>query len=136
MSLPPAADQALAAFTSAKGWEARARLLLQWGNQLEPLNPEQRCEANRVHGCETEVWLVAEANHTCWQFKADSSARLLRGLLSVLLVRVNGLSAAELQQLDIQQWFSALGLERQLSPSRSNGLRAVLQKMQDFLAEV
>lgn len=131
MSLSPAARQALEAFAQAGGWEARARLLLQWGEGLPPLEEAERSEANRVHGCESQVWLVREAGEPL-QFRAASDARLLRGLLALLLARVNGLTAAELATLDLADWFAALGLQRQLSPSRSNGLHAVLRRMRQL----
>lgn len=134
MNLPASAVHALAAFSQCASWEQRARLLLQWGEQLAPLSDAERCEANRVHGCEAQVWLVAEQQGPHWQFRAASEARLLRGLLALLLARVNGLSNEELGQLDLPAWFAQLGLERQLSPSRSNGLQAVLKRMQQQLA--
>lgn len=129
MSLSPAAQDALDAFTGAAGWEQRARVLMQWGERLLPLSDEEKSEANRVHGCESQVWLVAHEEQGRWRFAAGSDARLIRGLLALLLVRVEGLSSAELRQLDLLDWFSQLGLGRQLSPSRSNGLNAVLQRM-------
>jgi len=135
MSLPTAAEQALEAFTACHGWEQRARLLMQWGERLPPLSEADCCESNRVHGCESQVWLVAVRQGDIWQFHATSDARLLRGLLAVLLARVSGLSAAEVARVDLQDWFSQLGLARQLSPSRSNGLQAVLQRMQQLMAE-
>ncbi|MNR46816.1 Cysteine desulfuration protein SufE [compost metagenome] len=67
-----------------------------------------------------------------WHFRAASDARLLRGLLAVLLVRVNGLPSEELAGIDLADWFNQLGLARQLSPSRSNGLNAVLKKMREM----
>lgn len=129
MSLPPAAEEALAVFRAAPGWEQRARLLMQWGERLAPLSADERCAANRVHGCESVVWLVGESANGRWNFRAASDARLIRGLLALLLVRVAGASAQELQGLDLADWFDQLGLARQLSPSRSNGLNAVLQRM-------
>ncbi|WPP01028.1 SufE family protein [Pseudomonas sp. HR96] len=134
MSLPPAAEQALAVFAAAKGWEQRARLLMQWGEQLAPLSDSERCEANRVSGCESVVWLVAQRQGERWQFRAASDARLIRGLLALLLVRVEDASTQELQTLDLADWFHQLGLGRQLSPSRSNGLNAVLKRMAQLVA--
>lgn len=132
MSLPVQAQEALASFQQARGWEQRARLLMQWGDRLEPLSEADKVEANRVHGCESLVWLVAEHVDGQWRFKAASDARLLRGLLALLLVRVQGLSSADLAELDLPGWFTRLGLERQLSPSRSNGLHAVLLRMAEL----
>jgi cysteine desulfuration protein SufE len=135
MSLPTLAQQALENFTACSGWEQRARLLMQWGEKLEPLTDDERCEANRIEGCESQVWLLADQADTGLRFRASSDARLLRGLLALLLVRVNGLGADALQQLDLNQWFNDLGLSRNLSPSRSNGLNAVLKRMHELRAQ-
>ncbi|WP_028696765.1 SufE family protein [Pseudomonas cremoricolorata] len=134
MSLPLEAAEALLRFAEAQGWEQRARLLMQMGDTLEPLSEAEKVEANRVHGCESVVWLVTEPRAKHWHFKAGSEARLLRGLLALLLVRVQGLTHEELAQVDLRAWFTELGLERQLSPSRSNGLHAVLQRMSQATA--
>lgn len=132
MSLPLAAAEALQTFQNASGWEQRARLLMQFGDRLPPLDDADKCETNRVHGCESQVWLVGELQDGLWQFSAASDARMIRGLVALLLLRVNGLSAAELRQVDLPEWFNQLGLSRQLSPSRSNGLNAVLQRMNEL----
>lgn len=132
MSLPVEAAEALQTFQNAAGWEQRARLLMQFGDRLPPLDDTDKCEVNRVHGCESQVWLVGELRDGYWQFAASSDARMIRGLVALLLLRVNGLSAAELQQIDLPDWFNQLGLSRQLSPSRSNGLNAVLQRMNEL----
>ncbi|WP_222833571.1 SufE family protein [Pseudomonas sp. SC3(2021)] len=132
MSLPPAAAEALHTFQNAAGWEQRARLLMQFGDRLPPLDDADKNDANRVHGCESQVWLLGSLNDGHWQFLASSDARMIRGLVALLLLRVNGLSAAELQQVDLPDWFNELGLSRQLSPSRTNGLNAVLQRMNEL----
>ncbi|MDI6524445.1 SufE family protein [Pseudomonas otitidis] len=129
MNLPPQATEALATFGAAASWEQRARLLMQWGERLEPLSDAERSEANRVHGCESQVWLVEEIKEGRRHFRAASDARLIRGLLAVLLARVQGLAPEELATLDLSDWFTQLGLSRQLSPSRTNGLNAVLDRM-------
>lgn len=130
--LPAAANEALLAFQQAAGWEQRARLLMQWGDRLEPISEVERNEQNQVTGCESRLWLVGEQQDKRWHFRGTSEARLLRGLLAVLLVRVNGLDAGQLRQLDAAQWFEQLGLSRQLSPSRSNGMNAVLARMHEL----
>ena len=133
MSLPTEAVVALEAFQAVGSWEQRARLLMQWGERLAPLSEAEKQQANRVSGCESQVWLVADVQEGRWQFRATSDARLIRGLLAVLLARIDGLSASELAVLDLPDWFNQLGLARQLSPSRSNGLNAVLQRMRELV---
>lgn len=132
MSLPPDAATALETFQGAAGWEQRARLLMHWGDRLPAMSDEDKIDANRVHGCESLMWLVGSLHDGRWQFTASSDARLIRGLVALLLARVNGLSAAELRQVDLPDWFDQLGLSRQLSPSRSNGLNAVLGRMNEL----
>lgn len=132
MNLPAEALTALETFQAATGWEQRARLLMQWGDRLPALSDVDKIDANRVHGCESQVWLIGTLQDGHWQFAASSDARLIRGLVALLLARVNGLSAAELQQVDLPDWFNQLGLGRQLSESRSNGLNAVLQRMREL----
>jgi cysteine desulfuration protein SufE len=67
------------------------------------------------------------------RFQVASEARLLRGLLALLLLRIEGLDAEQITAVDATDWFAQLGLSRQLSPSRSNGLNAVLIKMRELL---
>ncbi|MBC3363386.1 SufE family protein [Pseudomonas sp. SWRI154] len=132
MKLPADAAAALQIFQDASGWEQRARLLMQWGERLAPFSDEDRCDANLVSGCESQVWLLGRLNDGHWQFSASSDARLIRGLVALLLARVNGLTVEELRQVDLPGWFNQLGLSRQLSPSRSNGLNAVLKRMREL----
>lgn len=132
MTLPDQARTALETFSMSLSWEQRARLLMQWGDRLPAMTDEEKTDEHLVDGCESKVWLLADVIDGHWQFRAASDARLIRGLVALLLARVNGLSAQDLQQVDLPDWFNQLGLSRQLSPSRSNGLNAVLQKMRQL----
>jgi cysteine desulfuration protein SufE len=132
MNLPKTARTALDTFNVSLSWEQRARLLMQWGDRLPAMAEEEKTDEHLVDGCESKVWLSGDVVDGHWQFRAASDARLIRGLVALLLARANGLSAQELKQVDISDWFDQLGLSRQLSPSRSNGLHAVLQKMRQL----
>lgn len=132
MSLPTDARTALETFNGSLSWEQRARLLMQWGDRLPPMSDDEKTDEHLVDGCESKVWLVGDVIDGHWQFRAASDARLIRGLVALLLARVNGLSLQELQQVGLVEWFTQLGLSRQLSASRSNGLNAVLQKMRQL----
>ena len=133
--LSQAAQQAIADFQACQQWEQRARLLLQRGNQLDELPEAQRTTDHLVQGCETRVWLVLDRDTQPLRFQLASEARLLRGLLALLLLRIEGLSAAQIIAVDVAAWFAQLGLSRQLSPSRSNGLNAVLKRMLELLQQ-
>lgn len=127
-------DQVLSEFSACPSWEARARLLMQYGQSLKPVLEDERIEANQVKGCESGVWLVCEEQNGAWQFRASSDARLIRGLLALLLIRIERLSSPEIATLDVNDWFNQLGLGKQLSPSRSNGLNAVLEAIRARIA--
>src|SRR5690606_29335216 len=108
-------------------WQARYKLIMQWADCIQP-KPALRTEANRVQGCEAAAWL----GHCCingrhW-FTLDSEARVVRGLAVVLLLLIDGRTTAELQALDVEAALVRLGFERHLSPSRRNGLRALLTR--------
>lgn len=123
-------DQAqamLADFTACNGWEQRARLLLKYGQLLPALPPAQRSEQQLIRGCESPVWCQPSWPEGKLALVLDTDARLLKGLLAVLHVRLHGLSAEQLQAVDLNDWFSQLGLAGKLSESRSNGLNAVFQ---------
>ena len=75
MNLPLAAAEALQTFQNAAGWEQRARLLMQFGDRLPPLNDADKCEANRVHGCESQMWLWV----SCRTVTGTSALPAMRG---------------------------------------------------------
>ncbi|TWI55472.1 cysteine desulfuration protein SufE [Pseudomonas duriflava] len=131
-ALTEEAQAALDAFTTANGWEARSRLLLQWATRLPDV--ETRRDEDLVHGCESQVWVTHQRDGNRNQFRAGSDSRILRGLLAVLLARANGLTDEELADLNVHDWLHQLGLERQLSASRGNGLRAVVERMKALSA--
>lgn len=131
--LNAAAQHAVEQFQACQQWEQRARLLLQHGAQLQELPDMLRTEDNLVHGCETRVWLMLDREAVPPRFQVASEARLLRGLLALLLLRIEGLDAEHITAVNASDWFAQLGLSRQLSPSRSNGLNAVLIRMRELL---
>ena len=131
--LSAAAQHAVEQFQACQQWEQRARLLLQHGAQLQELPDMLRTEDNLVHGCETRVWLMLDREAVPPRFQVASEARLLRGLLALLLLRIEGLDAEHIAVVNASDWFAQLGLSRQLSPSRSNGLNAVLIRMHELL---
>lgn len=123
-------DRALE-LSKARSWEQKNRLLMQWGRDAETLVSTIRKDEYRVSGCESPTWLKCEEIGGTWQFTADSEARLVRGLLVLVLSLVNGKSGEELGSTNIQQILAELGITRYLSPSRTNGILAVIQKIVD-----
>ncbi|MCG3735346.1 cysteine desulfurase sulfur acceptor subunit CsdE [Vibrio cincinnatiensis] len=122
-------DDVLVVMQTLQGWEARYRQLIVWGKQL-PVMPESlKSEQVRVAGCESQVWLVSQDQEGVWHFCADSDARIVRGLMALLLAAFEGKTKEQILSFDIEGYFSQLGLLAHLSPSRGNGLKAMTDKI-------
>ncbi|WP_319783095.1 SufE family protein [Oceanisphaera sp. IT1-181] len=116
-----------ALFANAQGWEARYKELIKLAKQLPALNAADKIEVNAIHGCESQAWLVSEQNtNGLWQLHCDSDARIVKGLMAVVLAALNNKTAEQIQAFDMDTYFSELQLLSHLSPSRGNGLRAVV----------
>ncbi|NAW61149.1 cysteine desulfurase sulfur acceptor subunit CsdE [Vibrio sp. V31_P5A7T61] len=120
----------LATMRSLQGWEARYRQLILWGKQLPVMDESLKSDQAVVAGCESQVWLVSEQDEQDgWLFCADSDARIVRGLIAVVLAALNAKTGEQIAAFDMDAYFSDLGLLDHLSPSRGNGLKAIVEKI-------
>ncbi|WP_217518289.1 cysteine desulfurase sulfur acceptor subunit CsdE [Vibrio metschnikovii] len=120
----------LATMRSLQGWEARYRQLILWGKQLPVMEESLKSDQAVVAGCESQVWLVSEQDEQDgWLFFADSDARIVRGLIAVVLAALNAKTGEQIAAFDMDAYFSDLGLLGHLSPSRGNGLKAIVEKI-------
>lgn len=127
IGVEPDANSIRQQFAAANGWENQYRLIIQLGKQLPALPSEWQQEAFRLKGCESQAWLKGEKSEDgCWHFACDSDARIVRGLIVIVLAALNHQPAAAIQSFDMEGYFTELGLEKHLSPSRGNGLRAIV----------
>lgn len=127
IGLEPNANTIRQQFAAAHGWENQYRLIIQLGKHLPALPAEWQTEDNRLKGCESQAWLKSEKGEDgCWHFACDSDARIVRGLIVIVLAALNHQNAEEIQAFDMNGYFAELGLEKHLSPSRGNGLRAIV----------
>lgn len=125
--MTPLAEQLLVQFADCPNWEQRARLVLQCAALLPAYPTEQLIDQQLVEGCAAKVWLHVSRTQPTLELQIESEARLLKGLLGILYARVNGLSSEQLATLNIEDWFNQLGLAKQLTASRANGLHQVLK---------
>lgn len=117
-------------FTFAKGWEGKYRQIMQLGKQLPALPDENKQDEYLVKGCESQVWLHhAKDAKGCFHFAADSDARIVKGLVVIVLSAFDGKTAEQIAQFDIQNYFATLDLLKHLSPSRSNGIHAIVEEI-------
>jgi cysteine desulfuration protein SufE len=117
-------------------WEDRYRYLIELGRDLEPLPEEARTEENKVRGCASQVWLEtrverADGGPPVLRFRGDSDAHIVRGLVSLALSLYSGRTAPEILATDARELFDRLGLSAHLTPQRSNGVRSMVERIQN-----
>lgn len=117
-------------------WEDRYRHVIDLGKAMPPLPESQRIPATKVEGCASQVWLVPEIDgqggDARFTFHGDSDAMIVRGLIAVLTALYNGLTVDDVLSVDASAELGRLGLNEHLSAQRSNGLRAMVQRIQDI----
>lgn len=111
-------------------WEDRYKYIIDLGKEVPPLDPSQQIEENLVRGCQSQVWLVHREEGGRLYFDADSDAFIVRGLLGVVLAAYNAKTPKEVLDFDIEGYFDELNLLKHLSPTRGNGLRAMVARIQ------
>lgn len=126
----PAAEQAqqeiVEAFLFFDDWMDRYQYLIDLGRQLPEFPVADRIEENRLHGCQSQVWLLVSGDANQMVFKAISDSAIVCGLIALVTRVYSGLSAQDV--LDTQPRFiEDIGLSKHLSPTRSNGLHAMLE---------
>ncbi|NOH79047.1 cysteine desulfurase sulfur acceptor subunit CsdE [Vibrio sp. RE86] len=122
-------DDIITTMAGFKGWEERYRQVIQWGKKLPKMPEELKSEQVTVAGCESLVWLVSEQVGDKWYFCADSDARIVRGLIALVMTAFDGKTSAEIKAFDVDEYFESLGLIAHLSPSRGNGLKAIVEQI-------
>lgn len=117
-------------------WEDRYAHVIELGRALAPLSDGERVAETKVLGCASQVWLVPEIEgqgpEAVFTFRGDSDAMIVKGLIALLHALYSGLSVREVLAVDAQAELARLGLDRHLSSQRSNGLRAMVNRIRDL----
>jgi len=115
-------------------WEDRYRYVIDMGREMPALDEARRTDAAKVEGCASQVWLVPEvsdgAGGARLHFSGDSDAMIVRGLIAVLITLISGRLVADIRGMDIRAELARLGLDQALSAQRSNGLRAMVTRIE------
>ena len=112
-------------------WEDRYKYIIELGNALEPLSAAEHCEGNKVPGCVSQVWLVTEKQTDKLHFRGNSDAHIVRGLIAILLDLYSDRPPADILAFDARAAFEQLGLGEHLTPQRSNGFYAMVQRIRN-----
>lgn len=120
-------------------WEDRYRMVIDMGKEMEPFEDALRVPATKVEGCSSQVWIVprleGEGSGAVFHFRGDSDAMIVRGLVAVLSAMYDGLTVAEVLKVDAGGELARLQLNDHLSAQRSNGLRAMVERIRKIAGE-
>ncbi len=122
-------DNLLSEFEANKSWDKQYRLIIQLGKKLPVFDDSDKIEEAKVNGCESNAWCIVEKKEGLFYFKMDSDTRVVKGLMMILLIIFNAKNEQQITELDIDEIFLQLGLLKHLSPSRANGLLAIVDKI-------
>ena len=124
-------DEVIEEFSDFDDWMDKYQLLIDLGNEQEPLAPEYKNDQNLIDGCQSRVWLQADLVDGKIEFQAESDALIVKGIIALLIKIVSGHTPDEI--LDNELYFiEAIGLKDHLSPTRSNGLLAMVKQMRMY----
>ena len=131
----PAVEELVEDFEFLDDWEDRYRHVIDLGKSMEALPEELRVPATKVEGCASQVWLHAQFEDGKLHFDGASDAMIVSGLIAVLRKLFNGLTPAEVGAVDARGELARLGLNDHLSAQRSNGLRAMIERIRETAAQ-
>jgi cysteine desulfuration protein SufE len=128
MTLIETQEQIIEEFSAFSDWIDRYAYLIELGTELKPIDPVYKTNEYLINGCQSKVWLNAEYVDGIMQYSADSDALIVKGIVALLVRVLSGQKASEIMNADLY-FIDRIGLKENLSPTRSNGLVAMVKKM-------
>ncbi len=124
-------DEIIEEFADLDDWMDRYQLLIDMGGETEPLPDSDKVEQNLIDGCQSRVWLVCDEKEGRLYFRAESDALIVKGIVTLLIRVLSGHTPDEILDADLY-FIEKIGLREHLSPTRSNGLLAMLKQMRAY----
>ena len=124
-------DEVIEEFSDFDDWMDKYQLLIDLGSDQQPLDPKYKTEQNLIDGCQSRVWLQADLVDGKVVFQAESDALIVKGIISLLIQVVSGHTPDEILESDLY-FIEKIGLKEHLSPTRSNGLLAMVKQMRMY----
>ena len=131
MTINELQDNVIEEFSAFDDWMDKYALLIDLGNSLPPLEEKYKTESNLIEGCQSRVWLQADYEDGKIIFKGESDAVIVKGIVSLLINVLSGLTPQEILDTDLY-FIEQIGLKEHLSPTRSNGLVAMVKQMRMY----
>ncbi len=131
MTINEAQDEVIEEFSGFTDWMDRYQMLIDLGNDLEPLDERYKTEQNLIDGCQSRVWLQADYDGNVITFTAESDALIVKGIIALLIQVLSGHTPKEILDADLY-FIDRIGLKEHLSPTRSNGLLAMVKQIRMY----
>ena len=132
MTINEIQDEIIEEFSGFDDWMDKYQLLIDLGNEQEPLEEKYKTEQNLIDGCQSRVWLQADMEEDgTLHFKAESDALIVKGIVALLIRVLSGHTPQEILDADLY-FIEEIGLKEHLSPTRSNGLVAMVKQMRSY----
>ena len=128
MTINEIQDEIIEEYSAFDDWMDKYALLIELGNSLAPLDDKYKTESNLIEGCQSRVWLQADYSDGLIHFQGESDAVIVKGIVSLLIKIISGHTPDEILNADLY-FVDKIGLKEHLSPTRSNGLVAMLKQM-------
>ena len=124
-------DEVIEEFEGFTDWMDKYQMLIDLGNDLEPLDAKYKTEQNLIDGCQSRVWLQADYKDGLLYFTADSDALITKGIIALLIEVLSGQAPKDIADADLY-FIDRIGLRDHLSPTRSNGLLAMVKQIKMY----
>ena len=124
-------DEIIEEFSGFDDWMDKSQLLIDLGNEQEPLDEQYKIESNLIDGCQSRVWLQADYHDGVIDFTAESDALIVKGIVALLIRVLSGHTPQEILDADLY-FIEQIGLKEHLSPTRSNGLLAMVKQIRMY----
>ena len=131
MTINEIQDEIIEEFSGFDDWMDKYQLLIDLGNEQEPLDEKYKVESNLIDGCQSRVWLQANYSDGTIHFTAESDALIVKGIVALLIRVLNDHTPKEILDADLY-FIDRIGLREHLSPTRSNGLLAMVKQMRMY----
>lgn len=137
MAALPDRDKLLRNFTRCANWEEKYLYIIELGQRLPALSEEAHNPENIIQGCQSQVWIVMRQNDDgVIELQGDSDAAIVKGLVAVVFILYHQMSAQDIVAFDIRPWFEQMALTQHLTPSRSQGLEAMIRAIRSKAANI
>ena len=113
-------------------WEDRYKYMIDLGKALPEMDQSLKTDDRLVPGCQSQVWIEPKVDNGVFEFQVDSDAHIVRGLLAIVMAAYNHKTAQQIIDFDIADYFAKLDLVKHLSPTRGNGLQAMVEKIKQL----